>query len=50
MPKGGIVGLEEINCKKWQGETIAFKECVPLKTAKLKKFSYDPWVSYYEVE
>ncbi len=50
VPKGGIVGLDEINCKKWQGETIAFKECVPLKTAKLKKFSYDPWVSYYEVE
>ena len=50
VPKGGIVGLDEISCKKWQGETIAFKECVPLKTVKLKKFSYDPWVSYYEVE
>lgn len=50
VPKGGIIGLDEINCKKWAGETVAFKEIVSLKTSKLKKFSYDPWVSYYIVE
>ena len=50
VPKGGIIYLDEANSKKWAGETIAFKECVPLKTVKLEKFSYDPWVGYYVVE
>ncbi|MEE4012516.1 TylF/MycF/NovP-related O-methyltransferase [Roseibium sp. FZY0029] len=50
VPKGGIVGLDEINSKKWQGETIALKEQVKIGSVSLKKFYYDPWVSYYEVE
>jgi len=50
VPKGGIVGLDEINVKKWQGETIAFKENVVIGDVRLQKFSYDPWVSYYYVE
>jgi len=50
VPKGGIVGFDEINCKKWQGETIALKESIVLSDIKLKKFYYDPWVSYYVVE
>ena len=50
VPKGGIVGLDEINCKKWEGETIALKETLSLNSVRLKKFSYDPWSSYYVVE
>jgi len=50
VPKGGIVGLDEINCKKWQGETIALKEYVEIGNVRLKKFYYDPWVSFYFVE
>jgi hypothetical protein len=47
VPKGGLIGFDEINCKKWQGETIALKEMLDLGTLGLKKFYYDPWVSYY---
>ncbi len=50
VPKGGIVGLDEINSKKWQGETIALKETVTIGSVALKKFHYDPWVSYFQVE
>ena len=50
VPKGGIVGFDEVNSKKWKGETIALKECLQLKDIKLRKFSFDPWVSFYEVE
>lgn len=50
VPKGGIVGLDEVNSKKWQGETIALKENVVVGDIRLQKFHYDPWVSYYYVE
>ncbi|WP_299471653.1 TylF/MycF/NovP-related O-methyltransferase [uncultured Roseibium sp.] len=50
VPKGGIVALDEINSKKWQGETIALKQKVAIGKVALKKFYYDPWVSYFQVE
>ena len=50
VPKGGIIGFDEINSKKWEGETIALKENIVLENIKLKKFYFDPWVSFYEVE
>lgn len=50
VPKGGIVVLDELNCKKWFGETIALKEVVEIGSIRLKKFSYSPWESYFEVE
>jgi hypothetical protein len=50
VPKGGIVGFDEINCKEWPGETIALKENLKIGSIRLQKFSYDPWVSYYVVE
>ncbi len=50
VPKGGLVALDEINCKKWKGETIALKETLTINGLRLRKFFYDPWVSYFEVE
>jgi len=50
VPKGGIVVFDEINNKQWEGETIALKENILLENIKLKKFYFDSWVSFYEVE
>jgi len=50
VPKGGIIGFDELNSKKWKGETIALKENIVLENIKLKRFYFDPWVSFYEVE
>jgi hypothetical protein len=50
VPKGGVVGLDEINCKKWFGETVALKETVAIGSISLKKFYYSPWESYFVVE
>ena len=49
VPKGGIVCFDELNCKKWAGETIAFKEYINLGDVTLKRFSFDPWPSYFVV-
>jgi hypothetical protein len=50
VPKGGVVGFDEINQAKWQGETIAMKERISIADVRLKKFYFDPHVSYYIVE
>jgi hypothetical protein len=50
VPKGGIVGFDEVYCEKWKGETIALKENIVLSDIALKRFHYDSAVSYYVVE
>jgi hypothetical protein len=50
VPKGGVVAFDELNTKKWSGETIALKEVLNINSVNLRKFYYDPWVSYYIVE
>jgi hypothetical protein len=50
VPKGGIVGFDELNQERWQGETTAFKECTFLSKVNLRRFFYEPSVSYYVVE
>ena len=49
VPKGGIVAFDELNQSKWKGETQAFEEIIGIRHVKLKKFSFDPHVSYFEV-
>jgi len=50
VPKGGVVGFDELNQKKWQGESIAMKEALNLSRISLRKFEFDPHVSYFVVE
>ena len=49
VPKGGIVAFDELNAKKWSGETEAFKELLQLRSIKLQKFYFDPWPSFFIV-
>jgi hypothetical protein len=49
VPKGGIVAFDELNSRKWAGETIALKEKMRLGDVKLERFNFDPWPSFYVV-
>ncbi|MBF0405784.1 MAG: dTDP-6-deoxy-L-hexose 3-O-methyltransferase [Candidatus Riflebacteria bacterium] len=49
VPKGGVVAFDELNSKKWSGETEALKEMLSLSSIKLQKFYFDPWPSYFIV-
>jgi len=49
VPKGGVVAFDELNVKKWAGETLALKEFIDLKTIKLEKCNFDLWSSYFVV-
>ncbi len=47
MPKGGIVAFDELNCAEFPGETVALLETVGLEAAALRRFPYDPYISYF---
>lgn len=50
VPKGGVIAFDELNQRKWEGETIAFKEYFDLNNVNLRKFDFEPHVSYFVVE
>lgn len=46
MSAGSIIAFDEINNKFWPGETEAMLEEVNLENYELKKFEFDPNISY----
>jgi hypothetical protein len=48
VPIGGIVGFDELNEKMCLGETIALNEVIGINKVRLRKFTFDPHVSYFE--
>jgi hypothetical protein len=48
VPVGGIVGFDELNQSKWGGETQALHDVLQIGKVRLKKFRFDPHVSYFE--
>jgi hypothetical protein len=50
VPKGGLIGFDELNQAKWRGETMALKAAEEISGLRLKKFPFDAHVSYYQVE
>lgn len=46
MPRGAIVAFDEINHPDWPGETVALLEELNLNKYRLRKFYYEPNISY----
>lgn len=46
MPKGAIVCFDELNCEAFPGETQAMLEMLPIRGTELRRFPFDPWISY----
>lgn len=49
IPKGAIVCFDELNCAAFPGETAALLETLPLERAELRRFPFDPWISYCRI-
>ncbi len=47
VPKGGIVAFDELNQFRWAGETKALHEVLGINNVELRKFEFDPHVSYF---
>ena len=46
MPKGAIIAFDQLNQKKWYGETSAMKEFFNVNQLELKVFDFEPHISY----
>ncbi|MDO8667850.1 MAG: TylF/MycF/NovP-related O-methyltransferase [bacterium] len=46
MPKGAIIAFDELNEKRWEGETAALLETFNLNNYEIKKFTEEPHISY----
>jgi hypothetical protein len=49
MPKGAIVCFDELNCSAFPGETGALLEMLPIRETELRRFPFDPWISYFRI-
>jgi hypothetical protein len=48
VPIGGLVGFDELNQPKWAGETQALNDVLKISKVKLRKFDFDPHVTFFE--
>lgn len=46
IPKGGILAFDELDNPIWPGETSAALEVLGLNKLELKRFDFDPYISY----
>jgi hypothetical protein len=46
MPKGAIVAFDELNCESFPGETLALLETIGIDKYEIKRFPFEPWISY----
>ena len=46
MPKAGLIVFDELNNQVWPGETIAVIEKVDLRNLEIKRFMFEPHISY----
>lgn len=50
MPKGAVIVFDELNNRTWPGETQAVMETLGLPRLRIRRFAYEPFVSYAVVE
>jgi hypothetical protein len=46
MPKGSIIVFDELNEKRWQGETTAVLEYININKWEIKKFPQEPHIAW----
>ncbi|WP_114418144.1 TylF/MycF/NovP-related O-methyltransferase [Marinospirillum perlucidum] len=46
MPKGAVLAFDELNNPWWPGETQAALESIDINKKEIKRFSFDPSISY----
>jgi Macrocin-O-methyltransferase (TylF) len=50
MPKGAILAFDELDNPMWPGETLALLDTVGIQGLRLRRFEWDPYISYAIVE
>jgi hypothetical protein len=50
MPKGSILAFDELNNAFWPGETAAVAQTIGLRNLRLRRFPFQPQISYAILE
>lgn len=50
MPKGAVIVFDELNCEKFPGETVAVHEKLGINRLRIKRSTFDTWLSYAVIE
>jgi len=50
MPKGAIVAFDELDNPLWPGETTAMLEVLNKSRLRIRRFPFDPYIGFAEVE
>ena len=50
MPKGSIIGFDELNCYDYPGETVAFDEIAGLSKYRIERTNFSPTKSFIVLE
>jgi hypothetical protein len=46
IPRGGVIAFDELNAGIFPGETLAVLDSVGISSLQLRRFPFDPYVSY----
>jgi len=46
MAKGAVVAFNELNCENFPDKAVAVSEITGIDKFRLKRFPFEPWISY----
>jgi hypothetical protein len=50
MPRGAVLAFDELNTRAYPGETIAVLEQIGIRSLRLRKTPFDPYIAYAVIE
>ena len=50
MPKGAVLAFDELDNPMWPGETLAILESIGVNKLSIRRFEWDPYISYAVLE
>lgn len=50
MPKGAVIGFDELHSPKFPGETLAVLEELGIRNLRIERFTFEPVISYVVLE
>jgi predicted O-methyltransferase YrrM len=50
MPKGAIVAFDELDNPQWPGETLALLEHPGIRSLRLQRLEWDPYIAYAVID
>lgn len=50
MPKGAVLAFDELDNPIWPGETLALLEAFGLRSLRLRRLDWDPYIAFAQIE